>query len=141
MYSVCILSQNVLVFATMTHTVILTIYKGSNMSTYDYTNTNEYPRIETIESVTTTAVQITLPRDCTSVSFGSVAALHWSNTGSASQTMGSSSSGADITAYAFVPANNMFNLPMEQGKQSNRNLLVVTQSGTADLHICIIKTK
>jgi len=30
---------------------------------------------------------------------------------------------------------------MEQGKQSNRNLLVVTQSGTADLHICIIKTK
>lgn len=111
------------------------------MSTYDYTNTNEYPRIETIESVTTTAVQITLPRDCTSVSFGSVAALHWSNTGSASQTIGSSSSGADITAYAFVPANNMFNLPMESGKQSNRKLLVVTQSGTADLHICIIKTK
>ena len=125
----------------MTHTVIQTTHKGINMSTYDYTNTNAYPRIETIESVTTTAVQITLPRDCTSVSFGSVAALHWSNTGSASQTMGSSSSGADITAYAFVPANNMFNLPMEQGKQSNRNLLVVTQSGTADLHICIIKTK
>lgn len=137
----CILSQNVLVFATMTHTVIQTTHKGINMSTYDYTNTNEYPRIETIESVTTTAVQITLPRDCTSVSFGSVAALHWANTGSASQTMGSTSSGADITAYAFVPANNMFNLPMESGKQSNRKLLVVTQSGTADLHICIIKTK
>jgi hypothetical protein len=141
MYSVCILSQNVLVFATMTHTVILTIYKGSHMSTYDYTNTNEYPRIETVESVTTTAVQITLPRDCTSVSFGSVAALHWANTGSAGQTIGSSSSGADITSYAFVPANNMFNLPMESGKQSNRNLLVVTQSGTADLHLCIIKSK
>ena len=125
----------------MTVCVIQTTHKGINMSTYDYTNTNEYPRIETIESVTTTAVQITLPRDCTSVSFGSVAALHWANTGSASQTMGSTSSGADITAYAFVPANNMFNLPMEQGKQSNRNLLVVTQSGTADLHICIIKTK
>ena len=137
----CILSQNVLVFATMTVCVIQTTHKGINMSTYDYTNTNEYPRIETIESVTTTAVQITLPRDCTSVSFGSVAALHWANTGSASQTMGSTSSGADITAYAFVPANNMFNLPMEQGKQSNRNLLVVTQSGAADLHICIIKTK
>ncbi len=125
----------------MTVCVIQTTHKGINMSTYDYTNTNEYPRIETIESVTTTAVQITLPRDCTSVSFGSVAALHWANTGSASQTMGSTSSGADITAYAFVPANNMFNLPMESGKQSNRKLLVVTQSGTADLHISIIKTK
>ena len=125
----------------MTVSVIQTICKGIPMSTYDYTDTNNYPRIETVENVTTTAVQITLPRDCTSVSFGSTAALHYANIGSAGDTMGSSSSGADITAYAFVPANNMMNLPMEQGRQSNRKLLVVTQSGTADLHLSIIKTK
>jgi hypothetical protein len=108
------------------------------MSTYDYTDTNSYPRIETIEDVTTTAVEITLPRDCTSVSFGSTAALYFANDGSAGDTIGS---GQTITSYAFVPANNMFSMVMETGRQSNRKLLVVTQSGTADLHICILKTK
>lgn len=108
------------------------------MPTYDYTDTNEYPRIETVEDIDTSAVEITLPRDCTSVSFGSTAALRFANVGSAGETIAVD---GDITSYGFVPANNMFNLPMEMGRQSNRKLLVVTQSGTANLHVCIIKSK
>ena len=105
--------------------------KGFTMSV-DYTNTNLYPRIETIENITTAAVEILLPRDCTSISFGSAAALHFANVGADGNTFG---------AYSFVPANNMLPLPMETGRQSNRLLLVATQSGTADLHIIIIKEK
>jgi hypothetical protein len=104
----------------------------------DYSDTNQYPRIETIQNVSTGAVHITLPRDCTSVSFGSPAALHFANVGSENDTFGAS---ADITSYGFVPANNMFNMPMETGRQSNRTLLVATQSGTAALHLVIIKEK
>ena len=103
----------------------------------DYSDTNSYPRVTTV-SITTSATFITLPRDCTSVSFGSSSALHWSNVGSEGDTFGAS---GDITQYGFVPANNMFSLPMETGRQSNRTLLVSTQSGTADLHIVIIKEK
>ena len=107
------------------------------MAIIDYSDTNTYPRVETV-SVTTSAQEITLPRDCTSISFGSPAALHFGNVGNDGDTFGTD---ADISAYGFVPANNMFNLPMEQGRQSNRKLLVATQSGSADLHIVIIKTK
>jgi len=138
---VCILSQNVLGLYTVTVSVNHTTHtKGFTMSV-DYTNTNLYPRIETIENITTAAVQILLPRDCTSISFGSPAALHFSNVGAEGDTFGNTSSGADINAYSFVPANNMLPLPMETGRQSNRTLLVATQSGTADLHIMLIKEK
>jgi len=129
-----------LVFAILTLSVNHTTQHTQRVHTMniDYTDTNEYPRIETVQNVTTSAVKITLPRDCTSVSFGSAAALHFGNTGESGDTFGAS---ADITAYGFVPANNMFNLPLETGRQSNRSLLVSTQSGTAALHLVIIKEK
>jgi len=104
----------------------------------DYSDTNSYPRVITVQNINTSATFITLPRDCTSISFGSTAALHWSNVGDEGDTFGAA---ADITDYGFVPANNMFHLSMETGRQSNRTLLVSTQSGTADLHLVIIKEK
>jgi hypothetical protein len=123
----------------MTDTVNHTTHtKGFTMSV-DYTNTNLYPRIETIENITTAAVEIFLPRDCTSISFGSAAALHFANVGADGNTFGNTSSGANINAYSFVPANNMLSLTMETGRQSNRILLVATQSGVADLHIILTK--
>jgi len=106
------------------------------MASIDYSDTNVYPRIERIENVTTAAQHITLPRDCTKITFGSTAALHFANVGEHGDVFGQ-----DITAYAFVPTQNLLTISMEVGRQSNRSLLIGTQNGAAAVVVIIEKDK
>lgn len=105
------------------------------MANVDLSNTNSYPRVKRI-SITAAAQQITLPRDCTKVTFGSPAALHWSNEGADGDSFG-----VEITEYSFVPANNLLTISMETGRQSNRILLVGTQNGSGSLSIILEKDR
>lgn len=105
------------------------------MATIDLTDTNEYPRIKRI-AITAAAQQITLPRDCTKVTFGSPAALHWANEGADGDGFG-----VEITEYSFVPANNLLTIHMETGRQSNRVLLIGTQSGSGSLSVILEKDR
>ena len=103
------------------------------MAIIDYTSTNEYPLIKRV-SITTTAQEFSLPAAATKVTFGSVSALYFANEGDDGDAFTSA-----ITDYSFVPANNLFTLAMEKGSQSNRKLLVGTQSGSGHVSIIIEK--
>jgi hypothetical protein len=105
------------------------------MATIDLSDTNAYPRIKRV-SITAAAQQITLPRDCTKITFGSPSALYWANEGADGDVFD-----VDITDYSFVPANNLLTINMEVGRQSNRVLLIGTQSGTGNLSIIVEKDR
>ena len=105
------------------------------MATIDLSDTNAYPRIKRV-SITASAQQITLPRDCTKITFGSPSALYWANEGADGDAFD-----VDITDYSFVPANNLLTINMEVGRQSNRVLLIGTQSGTGNLSINVEKDR
>jgi hypothetical protein len=105
------------------------------MASIDLTNTNSYPKIKRV-SISATAQQIILPRDCTKVTFGSPSALFWANEGADGDAFGGS-----ITEYSFVPANNLLTINMETGRQSNRTLLIGTQSGSGTLSVIIEKDR
>jgi hypothetical protein len=104
------------------------------MAIIDLSNTNKYPYIKRV-SITSTAQEITIPAAATRISIGSSAALYFANEGDDGDAFG----GVGIANYAFIPANNILAIDMETGRQSNRKLLVGTQSGSADLSIIIEK--
>ena len=105
------------------------------MATIDLSDTNSYPRIKRVD-INAAAQQITLPRDCTKVTFGSTSALYWANEGVDGDAFGGA-----ITDYSFVPANNLLTINMETGRQSNRVLLIGVQSGTGTLSIIVEKDR
>lgn len=105
------------------------------MANIDLSNTNSYPRIKRV-SITAAAQQITLPRDCTRVTFGASAALFWANEGADGDGFG-----AEITEYSFVPANNLLTINLETGRQSNRVLLIGTQNGSTNLSVILEKDR
>jgi hypothetical protein len=87
--------------------------------------------------ITNTASKIIIPNGATSISIGSPAALHCGNDGDDGDSFGESG----VEDYVFIPANNLLEIPMEIGRQSNRVLLVATQSGSSTLHIVINRSK
>jgi hypothetical protein len=103
------------------------------MAIIDLTSTNTYPRVKRV-SLTTTAQEITLPPACTQVRFLAEADMYWANDGDDGNDFTS-----DITDYAKLPANVEQVLQMEQGRQSNRKLLVAVQTGTGSVSIIIEK--
>lgn len=103
------------------------------MAIIDYSSTNSYPVIKRV-AITTTAQEFTLPTGATKVTFGSVDALYFANEGDDGDSFT-----VNITNYSFVPANNLYTMSMEKGLQSNRKLLVGTQSGSGHLSIIIEK--
>jgi hypothetical protein len=109
------------------------------MATHDYSNVNSYPFIKRV-SIDDTATKIIIPPAATRVSIGSVSALHFANSGGDD---GDSfvDQGDGITDFGFIPANNVLPIDMETGRQSNRELLIGTQSGSGYLSIMIEKTK
>ena len=107
------------------------------MATHDLSNVNTYPKFKTIDNIDNTATKIILPSGATAVSIGSPAALYCANDGSDGDSFGS----GGVIDYVFIPANNLLEIPMEIGRQSNRVLLVATQSGSSTLHIVINRSK
>ena len=107
------------------------------MATHDLSNVNTYPKFKTIENIDNTATKIILPSGATAVSIGSPAALYCANDGDDGDSFGDGGG----TDYVFIPANNLLEIPMEIGRQSNRVLLVATQSGSSTLHIVINRSK
>jgi len=107
------------------------------MATIDLSTVNSYPKFKTVD-ITANATKIIIPNGATSISVGSPAALYIGNDGDDGDTFGSDN---DIVDYMFIPANNLLELYLEIGRQSNRVLLVATQSGSSTLHISLNKTK
>ncbi len=109
------------------------------MATYDYSNINSYPLIRRVQ-IDDTATKIIIPPAATRVSIGSVNALNFANDGGDDgDEFGDT--GDVITNFSFIPANNILPIDMETGRQSNRVLLVGTQSGSSYLSIIIEKVK
>jgi len=106
------------------------------MATHDLTNVNSYPTFKTVD-IDNTATKIIIPNGATEISFGSPAALYCGNVGEDGDGFGPAN---PINEYIFIPANNMLRIPMEIGRQSNRVLLIGTQSGSSTLHISINKS-
>jgi hypothetical protein len=106
------------------------------MATHDLSNVNTYPKFKTLD-VSNTASKIILPNGATAISIGSPAALYCGNDGSDGDSFGD----GGVIDYVFIPANNLLEIPMEIGRQSNRVLLVATQSGSSTLHIVINRSK
>ena len=107
------------------------------MATIDLTTVNTYPKFKTVD-ITSNATKIIIPNGATSISIGSPAALYIGNDGDDGDTFGSDN---EIVDYMFIPANNLLELMLEIGRQSNRTLLVATQSGSSTLHISLNRTK
>jgi len=105
------------------------------MSIIDLSNVNDYPYIKRF-AVTTTAQEITIPKNATKITFGSIGALYFANIGEDGDAFG-----VDITDYCFVPANNLISINMEIGRQSNRSLLIAMQSGSGHVNMIIEKDK
>ena len=106
------------------------------MATIDLSNVNTYPKFKTVD-ITNTASKIIIPNGATAISIGSPAALHCGNDGDDGDSFGESG----IEDFVFIPANNLLEIPMEVGRQSNRVLLVATQSGSSTLHLVINRSK
>ena len=107
------------------------------MATIDLSTVNSYPKFKTVD-ITANATKIIIPNGAPSISIGSPAALYSGNDGVDGDTFGPLN---DIVDYMFLPAYNLLELYLEIGRQSNRVLLVATQSGASTLHISLNKTK
>jgi len=105
------------------------------MATLDLSTVNQYPYIKRV-SITDTAQKILLPVTATKITFGSVQSLYFTNIGDDGDDFGGT-----ITDFGFVPANNLFTLHLETGRQSNRDILIGVQSGTGDLCLIIEKDR
>ena len=105
------------------------------MAILDLTTVNEYPHIKRI-TIGATAQKILIPITATKITFGSIQSLYFTNIGDDGDSFG-----AEITDYGFVPANNLFTLHLETGRQSNKNILIGVQSGSGDLCLIIEKDR
>jgi hypothetical protein len=105
------------------------------MATLDLSNINSYPKFKTIKNVSSTATKIIIPNGANTIAIGSPAALFIGNDGEDGDVFGD----GGVEDYTFIPANNVYEMDLEIGRQSNRVLLVGTQSGSSTIHICITK--
>lgn len=105
------------------------------MAVIDYTAVNEYPYIKRI-AITENAQKFILPIGATKVTFGSVESLYFTNIGEDGDSFGST-----IQDFCFVPANNLFTIHLETGRQANREILVAVQSGSGYMSIIVEKDK
>jgi hypothetical protein len=106
------------------------------MAIIDLSNTNTYPLVKRV-ALSTAAQQITLPRDCTQITFTAEVDMYWANDGDDGDAFG----GSGILEYVPLTQNLVQTVKMEIGRQSNRTLLVAAQTGTAAVSIIIEKDK
>jgi len=99
-------------------------------------NTNSYP-ITRRYSITNTATAISFPRDATKISIGATEMIHFSFEGTDGDTFGDGES--DIQHFSFVPANNMNEIVLETGRQSNRTIFIASNSSSATLYVVLEK--
>jgi hypothetical protein len=98
-------------------------------------NTNTYPITRRFQ-IQTTATEIIFPRDVKKITIGSSGALNYSFEGNDGDIFGEND---DIQHFSFVPANNMIEIRIETGRQSNRSIFIGQQSSTGFVSIVLEK--
>ena len=97
---------------------------------------NSFPFTRRFE-ITNTATAFSIPRAATKVSFGGTEKINFSFEGNEGDTFGDGQS--DNNHFSFVPANNMTEIVLEKGNQSNRILYIGSETSTAKISFVIEK--
>lgn len=106
---------------------------GENMENI---TSNSYPFTRRF-SVSNTATAFSIPRGATKVSFGGTEKINFSFEGNEGDTFGDDQN--DNQHFSFVPANNMTEIILEKGNQSNRVIYAAAETSSAKISFVIEK--
>ena len=97
---------------------------------------NSYPFTRRF-SLTDSATAFSIPRAATKISFGGTEKINFSFEGNEGDTFGDEQN--DNRHFSFVPANNMTEIVLEKGNQSNRVLYCASETSSAKIMFVIEK--